>query len=222
MRGFFIVLEGGEGSGKTTQLQLTYEWLDRRFSSLLSAQGNEGSEASVILTRQPGGTQLGVSLRQLLLETPRTSSRKVCDRAELLLFAADRAQHVETLIQPSLARGAIVLSDRYIESTIAYQGYGRGLDLDLIHQLNQIATGGRMSDLTLWLDVDPAIGLSRAQQRGETNAMEQETLAFHQRVRQGYAEIAQTCPERMVRIDAARPIAIIQAEIQAIVESRLP
>jgi dTMP kinase len=222
MRGFFIVFEGGEGSGKTTQLQLTYEWLDRRCPSPPPTEGLKSSEASVILTRQPGGTQLGVALRQLLLETPRTSPLAVCDRAELLLFAADRAQHVETLIQPSLTRGAIVLSDRYIESTIAYQGYGRGLDLPLIHQLNQIATAGRMSDLTLWLDVDPEIGLARAHQRGETNAMEQETLAFHQRVRQGYAEIARSAPDRVVRIDAARPIAIVQAEIQAIVASRLP
>ncbi len=214
MRGLFIVFEGGEGSGKTTQLQLTSEWLKQRFPA------TDGEEA-VVLTRQPGGTQLGVALRQLLLETPRTSPLKVCDRAELLLFAADRAQHVETSIEPSLARGAIVLSDRSIESTIAYQGYGRGLDLSLIHQLNQIATGGRMSDLTLWLDIDPEIGLSRAHQRGETNVMEQETLAFHQRVRQGYASIAQTSPDRVVRIDAARSMESVQTEIRAIVESRL-
>jgi dTMP kinase len=153
----------------------------------------------------------------------------IAERAELLLYAADRAQHVETFIKPHLERGAIVVCDRYIESTIAYQGYGRGLDLELIHQLNQIASGGLMSDLTLWLDIEPEVGLSRAKRRGETNAMERETIAFHQRVRQGYAAIASNSPtlgfpasgHRFVRIDATPSIAIVQAQIQGVLREEV-
>ncbi len=143
------------------------------------------------------------------------------ERAELLLYASDRAQHVEFLLKPALNRGAIVLSDRYIDSTIAYQGYGRKLDLYLIHQLNQIATGGLESDLTLWFDVAPEVGLTRTHRRGAADRMEQNQLDFHQRVHQGFAAIAQDHPQRVVRIDANCSEAEVDRQVQEVLQRSL-
>ncbi|MBE9040016.1 dTMP kinase [Oscillatoriales cyanobacterium LEGE 11467] len=212
-RGRLIVFEGIEGAGKTTQLQQTHQWLSNQTSE-------DGTFPTVIVTREPGGTHLGVRIRQLLLEQP--DADPIGERAELLLYAADRAAHVAGLIEPHLAVGAIVLCDRYTESTIAYQGYGRGLDLDTIEQLNQIATGGRLSDLTLWLDLDPTEGLNRARERGQLDRMERENLAFHQRVRQGYATLAQTQPDRIVRVEATGTTAEVQGRIQEVLQLKIP
>jgi dTMP kinase len=143
------------------------------------------------------------------------------ERAELLLYAADRAQHVEQVLKPTLAKGGIVLCDRYTYSTIAYQGYGRGLSLSLIQQLNQIATGGLESDLAIWLDVDVEIGLSRAKARGKADRMEQADLDFHRRVSRGYRELATANPERIVRVDASPSEAIVQQQIQQILHNHL-
>jgi dTMP kinase len=203
MSGKFIVFEGVEGSGKTTQIQQTAAWL----------QSLDGQSKSVIVTREPGGTKLGQQIRQLLLEDPQS---EVSDRTELLLYAADRAQHVESFIRPHLDRGDIVLCDRFTDSTIAYQGYGRGFDRSEIEQVNQLATGSLQSDLTFWLDLDVTIGLERVLSRGKPDRMERATLDFHQRVRQGYQELANIYPTRIVRIDADRSASVIQAEIQAI------
>lgn len=191
MQGLLIVFEGVEGSGKTTQLQRCSDWLQA---------SRWGEKIPVVVTREPGGTTLGLGLRKLLLEG---DTSPIQDRAELLLYAADRAQHVEEFLKPQLAQGAIILCDRYTDSTIAYQGYGRGLDLKLIEQLNQIATNGLESDLTLWLDVDAQIGLQRARQRGKADRIEQADLAFHQRVQQGFTQLAASHPQRIVRIDAS-------------------
>lgn len=204
MVGRLIVFEGVEGGGKTTQLQLLQAWLQRQLTQ------------PIFVTREPGGTQLGLELRQLLLR-----EKQIQDSAELLLYAADRAQHVEEVLKPQLASGAIVLCDRYTDSTVAYQGYGRGLDLSLITQLNSIATGGLESDLTLWLDVDAEIGLTRAQRRGKTDRIEQETREFHRRVQQGYTELAKAHPHRIIRLDASLSEAVVQQQVQDILSQRL-
>jgi dTMP kinase len=203
MSGKFIVFEGVEGAGKTTQLQQTAEWLQTCYS-----------DQDIIITREPGGTELGQKIRQLLLDP----DSEVGKRTELLLYGADRAQHVESVIKPHLDRGDIVLCDRFTDSTIAYQGYGRGFDRSEIDQINQLATGGLQSDLTIWLDLDVEIGLGRVSLRGKPDRMEQANLDFHKRVRQGYQELANTYPNRIVRIDADQSALIIQTEIQSILK----
>ena len=207
MSGKFIVFEGVEGAGKTTQIHQTAEWL----------QACYGEEKLISITREPGGTKLGQRIRQLLLED---LDSDLCNRAELLLYGADRAQHVESVIRPQLERGDIVLCDRFTDSTIAYQGYGRGFDRVEIDRVNQLATGGLQSDLTIWLDLEVEIGLQRVLQRGKPDRMELATLAFHQRVRQGYQELANSYPDRIVRIDANQSVEIVQTEIQAILQVR--
>jgi len=203
MTGRLIVFEGVEGGGKTTQLQQTQAWLQSRLPQ-------------VVVTREPGGTALGAALRQLLL-----AAENIQDGAELLLYAADRAQHVEEVLKPQLTAGALILCDRYTDSTIAYQGYGRGLSLSLIAQLNSIATGGLESDLTLWLDVDVEVGLARTQARGRADRIEQETKEFHRRVQQGYAQLAKAYPQRIVRVDATLSETSVQQQIQAVLKQRL-
>jgi len=220
--GLFIVFEGVEGSGKTTQVARSAAWL------------RSSQARPVVQTREPGGTVLGRKLRSLLLDVNSSInsdgngasdavevSAEVSDRAELLLYAADRAHHIEQLIRPQLAQGAILLCDRFTASTVAYQGYGRGLDLALIEQLNAIATANLAPDLTLWLDLDPALGLQRAHDRGEVNRMDRESLAFHQRVQQGYQAVAAQLGDRCVRIDAAQPLDCVTQAVQAAIQSRL-
>lgn len=190
-RGRFVVLEGIDGCGKTTQLEALRTWLPR--SGLL------GSGAQLIVTREPGGTALGSALRQLLLHPPGEAAPE--SMAELLLYAADRAQHVEQLIRPALAAGHWVLSDRFSGSTAAYQGYGRGLDLLTIAQLEQLATGGVVPDLTLWLELPLAESLRR---RGARSADRIEATGepFLQRVADGFALLARERGWR--RVDATQ------------------
>ncbi len=213
MQGKLIVFEGVDGAGKTTQLQQTKQWLQ---DSPLLPPG-----CPVVVTCEPGATQLGSHLRRLLLEPDCWTDEPLQDRTELLLYAADRAQHVETFLQPHLERGAIVLCDRYTDSTAAYQGYGRGLDLSLIAQLNSIATNGLESHLTLWLDVAVELGLSRTQQRGTADRMETANLAFRRRVQQGFAALHQRYPQRIVRIDGNQSEIAVAQEIQAVLSQRL-
>ena len=219
MSGRLIVFEGVEGGGKTTQLQRCHEWLQRLSANIPSSRQAElfPHIAPLIFTREPGGTQLGVRLRQLLCGDNGT----IQDSAELWLYAADRAQPVEEVLKPQLASGAIILCDRYTDSTIAYQGYGRGLSLSLIHQLNSIATGGLESNLTLWLDIDVEVGLARTKNRGKLDRIEQADLEFHRRVQQGYIELAKAHPHRIVRIDASRSAENVQQQIQEILSQRL-
>ena len=146
---------------------------------------------------------------------------EIAPRSELLLYASDRAQHVEQYLKPNLAQGAMILCDRYTHSTLAYQGYGRQLDVGLIRQLNAIATGGLQPDLTLWFDLPPEVGLQRIQQRGEPNRLEREALAFHERVRQGYRALAAQDSERMIRLDAEAPPDELEQEIQKILQKSL-
>lgn len=216
MQGKLIVFEGVEGSGKTTQITQTQAWLIQ--SGMLEQLQQQGRVSQLVLTREPGGTMLGKTLRQLLLHS---AEEAITDRTELLLYAADRAQHVTAFLQPLLEAGALILCDRYTDSTVAYQGYGRGLDHQLIDQLNQIATGGLQSDLTLWLDVESEIGLSRARQRAAQDRIEQADLSFHQRVQQGFTELSKRYPERIVRIDANPDPEAIAQQIQAILRQKL-
>lgn len=216
MQGRLIVFEGGEGAGKTTQLQRSHQWLiESGWVAQLQAAGHI---RQVVLTRQPGGTEAGQRIRQILLE--QSHQADLCDRTELLLYAADRAQHVETCLRPQLAAGDLILCDRYTDSTIAYQGYGRGLDLTLIEQLNQIATNGLHSDLTLWLDLDVETGLARTQQRGTIDRIEQANRTFHEQVRQGFTTLANNFPDRIVAIDASQPEDLVAHQIQATLEKR--
>lgn len=205
MGGKLIVFEGVEGAGKTTQIEQTYQWLQDTCSQ------------EVVVTREPGGTEFGLGIRQLLLQQEYSPSH----RTELLLYAADRAQHVEELIQPWLSKGMMVLCDRYTDSTIAYQGYGRGIDLDLIAQLNQIATGGQISDLTIWLDVDVEQGLARAKKRGTTDRIEQAEISFHRRVKEGFTALAKEFPQRIVRVDANLSAIQVQEQIRLILTKKL-
>ncbi len=213
----FITLEGGDGAGKTTQQALLAEQLQKKGYACLC-------------TREPGGTALGKELRALLLH-----GDPICPTAELLLYAADRAEHVQTRIRPALAAGQVVLCDRFTDSTLAYQGYGRALDLGVIRQLNQLATGGLEPDLTLWLDLPPELGLARARSRPTprdlqsvaakgspaTDAMEQEQLNFHQRLYQGFQALAAAEPERIVRIDAQGSPQEVAERIWQVVSARL-
>ncbi|MFN4280742.1 dTMP kinase [Thermosynechococcus sp.] len=213
--GLFIVLEGGEGAGKTTQMGAIARWLEE--SGWLAKLRSADIDPPLLLTREPGGTPLGQGLRQLLLH----SDLEMDPMAELLLYAADRAQHVASSIRPQLQRGGIVLCDRYTASTVAYQGYGRGLDLQIIHQINQIATGGLAADLVLWLDLPASIGLARTQRRGIVDRLEQNTLAFHERVRQGFMALAQEEGDRWQRIDADQPTEQVSEAIQSCLAAHL-
>nr|WP_228055419.1 dTMP kinase [Lusitaniella coriacea] len=206
LTGRFIVFEGVEGAGKTTQIRAIADWL----------QASLPSEVPIFVTREPGGTALGQEIRKMLLEE---DSPDII--AELLLYAADRAQHVAAVLKPHLEKGSIILCDRYTDSTVAYQGYGRGIDLNLIAQLNGIATGGLRSDLTFWLDVNAAVGLDRVRERGAFDRIEQADLSFHQNVQRGFSQLAKAHPQRIVRIDGNRSRDRVQQDIQEILTQRL-
>ncbi|MBI1756764.1 MAG: dTMP kinase [Fimbriimonas ginsengisoli] len=184
----FVTFEGPEGAGKTTVLKA----VARR----LEADGQR-----VVMTREPGEGEIGAKIRDILL-----SGGDLSPAAELFLFLADRAQHVASVIKPALAAGAFVLCDRYSDSTLVYQGYGRGLDLETLRGLNQLATGGLTPDLTLLLDLDPELGLARLS-LDKMDRMDRESIEFHRKVRDGFLREAKREPARWRVIDAAVPIA---------------
>jgi dTMP kinase len=217
MTGKLIVFEGVEGGGKSSQIRRLLTWLEvHPHICRLQAQGKI---TQFRLTREPGGTHLGNALRALLLDA--SQGEGLCDPAELLLYAADRAQHVAEIIRPALAAGHWVLCDRFVDSTLAYQGYGRGLRLETIEQLNRIATGGLQADLTLWLQLDVQTGLQRSQRRGQLDRIEQADLKFHQRVQAGFEALARQAPERIVPIDAEASEAAVAHQIQVVIASKL-
>lgn len=217
MEGRLIVFEGVEGSGKSTQVRSLETWLKAhpQFRQLQE----QGKIPELLTTREPGGTALGKTLRTLLLEDQTTAH--LGTKAELLLYAADRAQHVEEVIRPALKAGSWVLCDRFIDSTVAYQGYGRGLDLQLIDQLNQIAIQDVAYPLTFWLQLSAEAGLARSKLRGRLDRMEQANIQFHQRVQQGFEALAKAYPERIVPINAAQSEANVAKQIQTVIEHRL-
>lgn len=205
MKGLFVTFEGGDGCGKSTHAKLLKEHLEQ-----------EG--ISAILTEEPGGTQLGQEIKAWLLDH---RHEKLTPMAELLLFAAARAQHVGTRIQQTLKAGQCVISSRFADATWVYQGIARGLDLDLIARLAEVATEGLKPNLTILLDVDPEIGLKRAKQtekqnapKGVTDKIESEGLAFQKKVRQGYLDLAQKEPERFYVLSTEEPLEEVQEKIR--------
>ena len=200
-RGVFITFEGGDGSGKSTQIQSVRDWFESR--------GRE-----VIVTREPGGTELGTEIRRLVQNGP----EDVDARTEALLYAADRAYHVATVIRPALERGAVVLGDRYIDSSLAYQGAARSLGVDEIASLSAWATQGLYPSLTFLLDLPPEVGARR--RTDAPDRMERESMDFHERVRHEYLRLADAEPERIVVIDAVGTVDEVFSEIRGVLVER--
>ncbi|HOQ68767.1 MAG TPA: dTMP kinase [Anaerolineaceae bacterium] len=202
----FITLEGPDGSGKSIQVPALAEFVRQLGYDVLT-------------TREPGGTSIGDQIREVIMSM---KNKSMNPRTEILLFCAARAQIVSEVIRPQLEKGVVVISDRYADSTLAYQGYGHGLDLKVLRGILDFATGGLTPDLTLLLDVDVETGLSRRQQGGgEWNRLDDYALAFHRRVRAGYLELAAAEPQRWVRIDASQAPQIVQQHMQEAVLRRL-
>lgn len=200
MKGYFISVEGGDGSGKSTQI--------KNIEAYLQEKGLD-----YILTREPGGTPVAEKIRELILDP---ANKALTGRAEMLLYAASRAQHVEEKILPALAEGKVVLSDRFTDSSIAYQAYGRGLG-SMVAEVNRIATGGKETDLTIFLNITPAAGMARKnKQDGHVlDRLELEQAAFHETVYEGYLALARESGGRIADIDADRPAEEVFADIKA-------
>ena len=211
MQGVFITFEGIEGSGKSTQIT--------QIANYLSAHGR-----TVALTREPGGTAIGDQVRKILLDPANTALHP---KAELLLYAAGRAQHLAQVILPALEAGKVVLCDRFSDATLAYQGYGRGLDLELIRSLDRMATDGLRPDLTILLDIEASAGLARARGRNSRGGFEAEArfeneqLSFHERVRRGYLELAKQELGRFRVVDASPSPDVIQNKLRQILDDVL-
>ena len=201
----FITLEGPEGGGKSTQA--------KRLVDHLQAQGHE-----VLFTREPGGTEIGDQIRQVIMSL---ENKSMSPEAEFLLFSASRAQVVRELIEPQLERGGIVVCDRFYDSSLAYQGYGHELDLELLRTITGFVSGGLVPDLTFLLDLTSELGLERRKEDGRWNRLDDYDLAFHERVREGYHRLAELDPDRWVQIDAAQTEDRIQEQIRETVARRL-
>ncbi|MDP9735366.1 dTMP kinase [Curtobacterium sp. 260] len=202
MTGRFITLEGGDGAGKTTQAELLSSWLEEH-------------GRTVVRTREPGGTELGQRIREMVLH----ERGHVSARAEALLYAADRAHHVETVVRPALARGEVVLQDRYIDSSVAYQGVARGLGAERIRSVSEWAADGLLPDLTVLLDLDVTVGRSRvAAARGNVfDRLESEAASFHETVRRAFLDAAAAEPERFLVVDAGQPADTVHRAVRAAV-----
>jgi len=211
MRGSFITFEGIEGSGKSTQIALLAKYLTL-------------SGTRITLTREPGGTPIGDQVRKILLDP---ANRMLDPTAELLLYAASRAQHLHEVILPRLAEGTTVLCDRFSDATLAYQGYGRGLDREMIRTLDRIVTTGMRPDLTLLFDINSSVGITRARGRNDSRGLEAEArfeneeLAFHDRVRQGYLALAAQEPDRIRIVDGAGTPEAVQERVRKIADGLL-
>ena len=207
----FITFEGGDGTGKSTQIRALENYL-------------VGRAHSCVVTREPGGTALGNLIRKMLLDV---GSHEIASSAELFLYLADRAQHVSKVILPAIKAGSIVLCDRFTDSTVAYQGYGRGIDLSLLRQLNDIADRGVRPDLTFLLDCPAHIGLARTARRQramgqrQEDRFEREKIEFHDKVRAGFLEIARAEPKRFRLVDATRSIEKVTLEIRKIIDQEM-
>ena len=193
--GLFVCFEGGEGAGKSTQARLLVEWLR-----------TEGHD--VLLTFEPGDTPVGKDIRRIVLD-PATGH--LADRTEALLYAADKAEHVEKVVRPALARGAVVITDRYVDTSLAYQGTGRGIDAAELEHVLRWATGDLRPDLTVVLDLEPAHGLGRFEER---DRIEAESVEFHQRAREGFLALAAADPDHYVVLDARQPKEDLAAKIR--------
>lgn len=203
--GLFLTFEGGDGAGKTTQAALLEEWL--------RAQGRE-----VVRTREPGGTDVGLRIRDIVLH----HRGHIAPRAEALLYAADRAHHIETVVQPAIARGDVVIQDRYLDSSVAYQGAGRVLDADDVRELSLWATGGLLPDLTVLLDLDPAAARARLDADDKPfDRLEAEKAEFHERVRAAFLALAADEANRFLVLDATEPALALAERVREAVASRL-
>jgi len=201
--GLFVCFEGGEGAGKSTQSRLLQDWL-------------EESGHTVLLTFEPGDTEVGKALRQIVLD-PATGD--LSHRTEVLLYAADKAEHVDTVVLPALAKGEVVITDRYVDSALAYQGAGRDLVVAEVEHVNRWATGELRPHLTVVLDLEPQTGLARFEER---DRIEGQSLEFHQRVRQGFLDLAAADPDHYLVLDARTAVAEITDAIRQRVEALLP
>lgn len=204
---YFITLEGVEGSGKSTLINFIRDYI-------------EGSGKTVVVTREPGGIDIAEQIRSVILDKKNT---KMEGRTEALLYAAARRQHLVEKVIPSLNEGNIVLCDRFVDSSLAYQGFARGLGIDEVFSINKFAIGDFLPDLTLYLDLDPQVGLNRiAKNKGrEINRLDLEEIDFHLKVREGYEEVLKRFPERMVRIDANQEIEQVMVDIIKVLVERL-
>lgn len=205
--GFFITLEGGDGSGKTTVLGRVAAYL-------------QNHSMPYLITREPGGIEIAEKIRSIILDPAHTAMDA---RTEALLYAASRSQHLAEVVEPALKEGLTVLCDRFVDSSLVYQGYARGLGIEEVRSINQFATGGLMPDLTFYLDVDPEVGLSRiaANQDREVNRLDLESIAFHQKVREGYRQVVESDPQRIVVLDANRPIHMVEQDIVQTLKDRI-
>lgn len=201
MRGLFITLEGGDGAGKSTQI--------RNIEIFFEKKG-----LTVTHTREPGGPPISEKLRAILLDP---ANKEMAAETEMLIYAAARAQNVREIVVPALDRGEIVICDRFVDSSIAYQAYGRQLG-GMVAEVNLHATGGLRPDITIWLDIDPEAGRARATKDSAPDRLEQESLDFHARVREGYASIAKAEPDRFKRVDATGSVDEIRDEIYQLLE----
>jgi dTMP kinase len=206
MKGIFITMEGPDGSGKSTQIELLKEFLTQK-----------GYE--ILVTRDPGGTAVSEAIREIILNK---EFSEMNDMTELLLYAAARAQLVGQVIKPALAAGKAVISDRFVDSAAVYQGIARGLGIDTVYDINRYALQGIMPDMTFHLDLPAEVGIARKKNQAELDRMELQTIEFHQKVAQGYRELAKRNPERIITIDATLPkeeiCDMIRTRVNAVLE----
>lgn len=205
--GFFITLEGGDGSGKTTILGRVAAYL-------------QNHSMPYIITREPGGVEIAEKIRSIILDPAHTAMDA---RTEALLYAAARSQHLAEVVEPALEQGITVLCDRFVDSSLVYQGVARGLGIEAVREINRFATGGRMPDLTFYLDVDPEVGLSRinANQSREVNRLDLESLEFHRKVKTGYEQVIAAEKQRIVVLDANRPVHMVEQELVQVLKDRI-
>jgi dTMP kinase len=205
MRGKFITVEGTDGAGKSTQIELLVKYLQ-----------NRGFE--VVVTREPGGTSISEKIREIILDV---ENSEMSDITEALLYAASRAQHISQKIKPAVEAGKVVICDRFVDSSIAYQGYARGLDMSLIEDVNGYAVDGMAPDATLFFDIKPEIGIARKKNVQSLDRIEKETLDFHYKVYNGYKELLQKYPQRIKRIDAQKDVEEVHAQVVEVLKEIL-
>lgn len=195
-KGIFISIEGPDGSGKSTQIENIKDFFKEK-------------NIDIVFTREPGGTPIGERIRDIILDV---NCKEMCNMTEALLYAASRAQHVNEVIRPALEAGKVVICDRFVDSSLAYQGYGRGLG-DSVRVINEYAISGYMPDITFMMELDPEVGISRMINRGKLDRLEEEKVSFHKKVFSGYLELEKKYPDRIVAIDASRSIEEIKKDI---------